>query len=98
MGNRNLNRRSQRSQRTYSEFGILYGDATTPAAVDDINVDTVTPFPNDADYQHENGSAGPDWIIDADEAGRALIYLRAGGYYPVPVDEDHPDGYAPGTP
>jgi hypothetical protein len=63
-----------------------------PQPIVDLNV-----VPNDADYQQPDGTPGADWVIDADEAGRILIYLRAGSYDQVPVSPSYPDGYAPGA-
>ena len=51
-----------------------------------------------ADYQEDEHTPGADWLIDADEANRILIYFRAGEYHQVPVSAAYPDGYAPGAP
>ncbi|MBT7068643.1 MAG: hypothetical protein HN919_20270, partial [Verrucomicrobia bacterium] len=71
-------------------------DAAHPDGFSPQSGTQTTPHP--ADYQHPDGAAGADWQIDADEAGRILIYLRAGEYHQVPVSGSFPDGYAPGAP
>lgn len=69
-------------------------DAAHPDGFSPLSGTQTTPHP--ADYQHPGGAPGADWQIDADEAGRILIYLRAGQYHQVPVSPSFPDGYAPG--
>ena len=72
----------------YSEVGILYGDATTPAVVDDVNIGTRNALVHHCDVD-------ANWKVGSGEITSVLSYFRtAAGYH---VNTSSADGYAPGA-